>query len=288
MDLLPIGRFARLSGLTVRAVRHYGEQGLLEPAFVDPDTGYRYFSVDQLADAAAIRRLRFLELALDEIREILEADDPAFTKARLLQHRARMAELAATTEQILGALQRLIEGEEELVPDVTDIRAQIEIKEVPAQPVLRIRERVQSEKLPDVIPAAIKEIADYLHARGLEPLGAPITICPYADEEGMVEIENTWPVASTVPGKGRVEAATLPACTVLAYEHRGHYSELHRSYRDLEALVEAEGLVKDGEPREIYVTDPAEVVDSADWVTEIQLPIVRDEARFAALVGAAR
>jgi len=71
MDLLTIGQFARLTGLTVRAVRHYGELGLLQPAYVDPDTGYRYYSADQLTDAAAIRRLRFLEVALDEIREIV-------------------------------------------------------------------------------------------------------------------------------------------------------------------------------------------------------------------------
>ena len=67
MELIPIGRFARLTGLTVRAVRHYGELGLLEPAYIDPDTGYRYYAPDQVEDAAAIRRLRLLELALDEI-----------------------------------------------------------------------------------------------------------------------------------------------------------------------------------------------------------------------------
>lgn len=39
-DLLSIGRFAQLSGLTVRAVRHYGELGLLSPAWVDDETGY--------------------------------------------------------------------------------------------------------------------------------------------------------------------------------------------------------------------------------------------------------
>ena len=146
MELLAIGQFARLTGLTVRAVRHYGELGLLQPAYVDPETGYRYYSNDQLTDAAAIRRLRFLEVALDEIREIVEAGDPSFTRSRLLRHRAKMAELAATTEQILTTLQRLIEGEEELVPEAIDIRGDIEIKEVPAQPVLLIRERAPLER----------------------------------------------------------------------------------------------------------------------------------------------
>ena len=287
MELLPIGRFAQLTGLTVRAVRHYGELGLLQPAYVDPETGYRYFAPEQVAEAEAIKRLRFLELTLDEIREILDADDPASTRAVLVRHRAKMAELAATTEQILAALQRIIEGEERLVPGTPDIRTEVEIKDVSAQDVLLIRERVPQEKLSEVIPAAFNEIAAYLHERGLEPVGPPVTICPYADEEGMVAIENGWAVPTSVPGSGRIEAATLPPCTVLAYKHRGHYKELDLSYRALQALVESEGLSVAGEPREVYWTDPDELPDPADWVTEIQFPIVRDEARIAALAGTA-
>ena len=288
MELLTIGRFARLTGLTVRAVRHYGELGLLQPAYVDSETGYRYYSLDQVTDAAAIRRLRALELTLDEIRDSVDTDDASFTRARLVWHRAKMVELAAATEQILTTLQRLIEGEEELVPDVIDIRDEIEIKEVPEQNVLLIRERAPLEKMSAVIPAAFKEIAEYLLGRGLEAVGPPTTICPYADEEGMVDVANAWMVEDDVPGSGRIEATTLPACTVLAYRHRGHFAELDRSYRALEAVVELEGLAKAGEPREIYWTDPEELPDPADWVTEIQFPIVRDEARIAALAGAAR
>ena len=283
MELLPIGRFARLTGLTVRAVRHYGELGVLEPAYIDEDTGYRYFTTDQIDDAAAIRRLRFLELALDEIHAIIEADDPAFTRARLLQHRAKMAELAATTEQILNTLQRLIEGEEELVPTTADIRGEIQIKDVPEQKVLVIRERAPLDELKDVIPAAFEEIAKYLHERGLQPVGPPTTICPYADEEGMVDVENAWTVDCDVAGSSRIEATTLPACTAVTYEHRGHYSELDRSYRALQGLVEREGLTVVREPREIYWTDPNELSDPADWVTEIQFPIARDETKIAAL-----
>jgi effector-binding domain-containing protein len=67
--------------------------------------------------------------------------------------------------------------------------------------------------------------------------------------------------------------------------HRGHYQELGRSYRALETLVELEGITKDGAPREIYETSPEEVPDPADWLTEVQFPIVRDEARIAALAS---
>ena len=76
-DLLPIGRFARLTGLTIGALRHYDEAGVLEPADVDPATGYRRYRRDQVATARAVAALRDLELSLPAIRALLDADDPA-------------------------------------------------------------------------------------------------------------------------------------------------------------------------------------------------------------------
>ena len=51
----PIGRFAFISGFSRRTLRFYDERGLLEPAYVDEWTGYRYYSLDQLAVADSIR-----------------------------------------------------------------------------------------------------------------------------------------------------------------------------------------------------------------------------------------
>jgi len=67
-SLLPIGRFSRLTGLTVKALRHYDEVGLLRPAAVDPETGYRQYAPRQLVRAEAIRQLRRLELPLGRKR----------------------------------------------------------------------------------------------------------------------------------------------------------------------------------------------------------------------------
>ena len=72
-ELLSIGRFAQLVGLTAKALRHYDELGLLRPAHVDDFTGYRWYSLEQARDAVAIRRLRAFELPLDEIAEVLAA-----------------------------------------------------------------------------------------------------------------------------------------------------------------------------------------------------------------------
>jgi DNA-binding transcriptional MerR regulator len=88
--LLPIGRFARLAGLSVGALRHYDELDLLRPTRIDPDTGYRSYRSEQLEDARLIARLRELEMPLEEIRLVLATDDPAERRRVLADHRTRV------------------------------------------------------------------------------------------------------------------------------------------------------------------------------------------------------
>ena len=73
--MLSIGRFARLSGLTVKALRHYDEIGLLRPAYVDEWTGYRWYEQSQLREAVAVRRLRSLRVPLDMVAVLIQSDD---------------------------------------------------------------------------------------------------------------------------------------------------------------------------------------------------------------------
>jgi DNA-binding transcriptional MerR regulator len=102
--LLPIGRFARLVGLSVGALRHYDELDVLRPAWTDPATSYRYYRPEQLDDARLIARLRDLELPLDEVRQVLAADDPAERQRRLVAHRTRVQ---ARTDRLQHVLHHL-------------------------------------------------------------------------------------------------------------------------------------------------------------------------------------
>ena len=110
--LMSIGRFARLTGLSVKALRHYDELGLLRPAAVDPETGYRSYSSAQLARAEAIRMLRRLELPLDDVATLVATDDPATVRRVLLDHQRRTALRSAELNVVLQGLQPLIDGKE--------------------------------------------------------------------------------------------------------------------------------------------------------------------------------
>ena len=89
-DLLVIGRFARLAGLSVGALRHYDDVDLLRPAWVDPETGYRSYHREQLDAARTIVRLRDLVVPLETIRAYLATDDPAERRRLLAEHHRRL------------------------------------------------------------------------------------------------------------------------------------------------------------------------------------------------------
>jgi DNA-binding transcriptional MerR regulator len=107
-----IGRFSRLTGLTVKALRHYDDLGLLKPAEVDPETGYRTYAPEQAERAELIRLLRRLEVPLEDIAKLLEDDDPALHKRVLADQQRRTAERQAELTWIRQRLQSLIDEKE--------------------------------------------------------------------------------------------------------------------------------------------------------------------------------
>src|SRR5215468_3319012 len=95
---LGIGDFSRMTHLSVKALRHYHDLGLLAPAEIDPGSGYRFYEPGQVRTAQVIRRLRELGMPLEEIREVLRAPDVPARQARLAAHLRRMESRLAQTE----------------------------------------------------------------------------------------------------------------------------------------------------------------------------------------------
>jgi DNA-binding transcriptional MerR regulator len=118
-DLLSIGRFARLSGLSVGALRHYDELDILRPADIDRFTGYRRYRRAQLETARTIARLRDLEVPLDEIREVLAMDDPAEQRRRLASHRARIEARTNRLTRLLHVVGRMSDGKDPIMTNAT-------------------------------------------------------------------------------------------------------------------------------------------------------------------------
>jgi effector-binding domain-containing protein len=266
-DLLPIGRFARATRLSVKALRHYDELGLLRPAFVDPSSGYRYYRPAQANQAEAIRILRSVEMPLEEIAALLaESGEPVAKRLQL--HRDRLEARLDEHRRMLAFLQRLLDKEDVMPYEVT-------VKQLPAQPVAATRASTDLRHIGDAIGTGVHLVLDELGRRGLEPAG-PLQVVYHADqvldEDTAAPIEICFPVAAPFQGSGEVYATELAAGPAAVTVHRGPYAEIGPAYHTVSGWVADHGHELAGGPREVYLNDPREVAE-ADLLTEVQWPI---------------
>ncbi|GAB4054056.1 MerR family transcriptional regulator [Catellatospora paridis] len=103
MQLLTIGAFARAAGLSPKALRLYDELGLLPPAAVDAENGYRFYDPGQLERARFIASLRRLDMPLTRIRRICELP-PEDAAAEVGRYWSQVAADTATREQLAAVL----------------------------------------------------------------------------------------------------------------------------------------------------------------------------------------
>jgi len=107
-EFVSIGTFGLLTGISISTLRYYHDVGLLSPAEVDPRTNYRRYATSQVATARAIRTLRSLDMAIEDISQLLKADDEESTRSLLKAHRDRLVERAQGFSRMLTLLDDLI------------------------------------------------------------------------------------------------------------------------------------------------------------------------------------
>src|SRR5437660_9142468 len=107
--VLTVGDFSRVTHLSVKTLRHYHQAGLLEPAAVNPDTGYRYYSAGQIPTAQVIRRLRDLEMPVADVKAVLTAPDAPARNALIAAHLDRLEAELAQTRTAVESLRNLLQ-----------------------------------------------------------------------------------------------------------------------------------------------------------------------------------
>ena len=258
---MQIGDFARSCRLSVKALRHYDEVGLLHPDFVDPDTGYRYYRREQARTALAIAMLRSIGLPIPSVRGLLAGGDQAFDDV-LRQERARLAREEARIQHALRSVDHLLRAQALMPHDVV-------LRQEPARDVV-VRPGVTSvETHVDDTAAMVYELVATLERAGI-PYGDPIGCLLPDAMDGSFAIEVF--VTVSVPRVEGLELRSLPACTCAVATHVGSYESLGLAHHGLLAWTQEHGYREAGVLREIYVNDPREVAEEAR-VTEVVLPV---------------
>jgi DNA-binding transcriptional MerR regulator len=261
--MLRIGDFARLGGVTVRALRHYEARGLLAPAAVDAETGYRLYRTEQLEALDRVVALRDLGFSLKEARELLEGG-PDAVEARLSRHRHR---LAAEVQRQTARLRRLIALQRAVRHGAAEMSLRLRLTR---------RAKVQS---PQASVTALFEEA--------EATAAPDRIdrSPFLLFHGRRDVEVCIPVRAScrLPGTREVPGAALAG--TLTYS--GGYEQTAQLARRMERWLRQTGLRASGPLREVYhrfgagqrgyALPQRRLASTAlQYVTELQLPAEED------------
>lgn len=275
-QLLTIGQFSRLTDLSRPTLRRYDELGLLRPAIVDDDTGYRYYSVAQLDVAETIRLLRDLDVPIVEIDKMLAADQESLLRL-LADHRRRMGEVLERQTAILARVEQTLARGLTLVPQSHEII----VRALEEMTVVSIRGESgpSLEELTAARAACEARLAQRFDEDGLVSVGPPITlhdVDPFAPWYTRARFQVCAPLhlSGSVPD----DAWLLPGCTAAFTIHLGPRDGLRASWAALLAWIERSDYVAKPPVRTTYLAGGEAADDPASDITHIALPVIRPGA----------
>ncbi|MCK9902884.1 MerR family transcriptional regulator [Parafrankia colletiae] len=278
---LTIGDFSRITHLSVKMLRRYHEAGLLEPAEVDPSSGYRYYTTAQVPTAQVIHRFRELGMPVREIGRILSTPDPEARALLVAEHLRRVELQLESTRSAVATLRRL------LVPTGTPV--EVDLRTRPPTRAVAIGATVVRDQVVAWYDEAMTELDATLAAAGLEPSGPhgglyDDTLFTDGHGHALVYI----PVHVPASAGGRVRTVTLPAAELAVTVHHGPHDDIDVTYGVLGTYIAEQAITVSGPVHEIYVVGPRDTPDASAWRTEIGWPVFRTWAGQPSASGAAR
>lgn len=238
-QIFRIGEVAGMFHISMGTLRHYEQAGLLRPEYVDPDTGYRYYSARQLEVLNTIRYLRVLDIPLAEIAEFLQNREVDVIEEKL----ERQQEIIARKQKELELIARKIDHRLEQLRDArSSLLDEITVRRLPAGKFIRIRDSIR--------------IRSYLDLEAQEYRKYD-TVFLLLDEEDAYD--------------GTPEQFDEQICVCIRF--CGSHTEAPQYYAKLMNYIREHDLRADGFSREITLIDYGFTGDTEKFVTEISIPV---------------
>jgi len=270
-NIVSVGRFATMTHLSVKTLRHYHHVGLLEPAEIDSRTGYRYYTLEQLPTAQLIRRLRDLRMPVADVRAVLVADNPTARDSLISAHMDHLETELVKTQAAVNSLRALLDSP--AGPQPVHRRAESSFS------ALAITEDTLD---PADIEAwwhgALAELRRATADHGLlvtGPAGGLYDECLFQHEPGAATV---FIPVTTPLDVGRIKPLTIPAAEVAVTTYQGPHTDIDLAYAQLGSFVAEHELAVGWQLREHYHHDHSHTSDHTRWRTEIAWPIIDSPA----------
>lgn len=270
--MLSIGEFSNICKVSTKTLRYYAEIGLLEPSEINPENGYRYYAIEQLERMLFINRLKTYSFSLDEIKVILQSEEIQDDNLYLafVHKKKEIEKQVHNYSQILTQLEddiSAIEQGKSIMSYMEEI--DVQLVEVPKMYLLSIRKMVQAEDYPTEYIKCYEKLFKRIAVDKLTMSGAPMVLFHSAEySPSGLDTEFAIPVQEYVTGT-RDFYPGLCLKTVV----QGEYSELSSVYAKQIEWAEKEGYRCTNALFEVYRTDPTQIADAKDNITEVYYPV---------------
>lgn len=258
--------------MSTKTLRYYAEIGLILPEEINPESGYRYYSIGQLETMLFINRLKSYNFSLEEIKAILESaelQDEKLYSALIRKKKEigkQVQEIEKTLDQLIDDISNLEQGKS-IMSYLESI--DIHLVEVPMMYLLSIRKMVHEDEFPEEYGNCFSKLLRRIADEKLT-MAAPPMVLFHSEEFSPLGLDTEFaiPVKEYVTGT-RDFRPGLCLKTVLY----GSYSNLPSVYAKQHEWAEKEGYESNDALYEVYVTDPAEVSKESEFITEVYYPI---------------
>ena len=267
--LFRIGEMAKLFHLSVSSIRHYEDMGLLTPEYIDPSSGYRYYSTGQFEAFNSIRYLRALDMPLDEIADFLQNRDINKFEEKLRQQKAVVAEKRRELKRIERKIdKRLNQLHEASVSEL----GKIETADIPACRLYWVKQSLKIRDYRDMEEPTIKLAQS--QAEAVIFLGkVGVGISAEHLREGKFEQYDGIFLVLDEEDRFNGEVMDIPQTRCVTVRFRGSHRESPEQYRMLTDYIRREGLEIAEFSREITIIDYGITDDTDKFVTEISIPV---------------
>lgn len=272
--MFTIGEFSKITGLTVKTLRFYHDKSLLPPAWVDEQTGYRYYDHWQIDKVRVITQLRAWEFSLEQIGTILaQCTDEADLLTDLERQKALLESKLRQYRGIVTALDQFIQHERHARMTMTNATFEVEEKDLPTTLIAGVRMKGRYSDCG-------KGFAKIGRAMGRH-ISGKCFLLHYDNEcrETDADFEACMPIRQAKQVDG-ISVRELPGGRAVCLLHKGPYEELGRSYAKAFAYVHDKGYTVTLPTREVYLKGPGMIFrgNPKNYLTEIQILVAPSQA----------
>lgn len=273
--MFTIGKFSKISRVSVKTLRYYDQIGLLKAGRVDPYTGYRLYDLDQLERLHRILALKDLGFSLKQTAVMLDRGLSADQLRSLLKRkRAEMTDNLRLAEDRLARIDarlRQLEMEGKM-PEY-----EITLKELPPMKVASVRGIIPTYPQQGHLWAALEKEMRLQGVKYAGPCFTRYLDSQYRDRD--IDAEVCAPIEADCAASGQMKVQELPGGTLAVTVHHGPFTTLGNAYGALLKWIEDNGYRITGPEREIYIKTGTPLrQDDPSYVTEIQFPVARKAA----------